>query len=397
MLVDLVKKAALAATISIGFGSAAFAQSGDPIVFGGVLPLTGWGADAGEYNRRGYELWEKQVNAAGGLLDRPVEVKIYDDASDPTTTARLYERLITEDEVDVLLAPWSDDMTMPATTVAEKYGKPMVTGGATLDAIWARGYQHVNGLLPSSYDYVGVPMRFIADMDGIKTVAILNNELTYTTGFGDAAAKNAEELGLEVVMHETYGADTTDFTALLTKARSANPDLVVGGTGGEDAVQILRQAKENDLNPKAFYFTIAPVDPEFVRLLGDSAEYVFGTTEWEPSLTALEGVDAFIAGYTEEYGEEPVEDVATSYGLAQVMAAAVESAGELDDAKISKALRTLEVPTVFGTYKVDPETGVQTGKKIYVMQIQDGERHILAPEANATATVRFPTPAWGDR
>ncbi|MCP4304380.1 MAG: ABC transporter substrate-binding protein, partial [bacterium] len=216
---------------------------------------------------------------------RPVEVTIYDDASDPTTTARLYERLITEDEVDVLLAPWSDDMTMPATTVAEKYGKPMVTGGATLDAIWNRGYQHVNGLLPSSYDYVGVPMRFIVDQEGIKTVAILNNELTYTTGFGDAAVQNAEELGLEVVLREIYGADTTDFTAVLTKVRSANPDLIVGGTGGEDAVQILRQAKENDVNPKAFYFTIAPVDPEFVRVLGDSAEYVFGTTEWEPSLT----------------------------------------------------------------------------------------------------------------
>ena len=77
--------------------------------------------------------------------------------------------------------------------------------------------------------------------------------------------REAEDLGLEVVMHETYGASTTDFTALLAKARSLNPDLIVGGTGGEDAVQILRQARENDVNPKAFYFTIAPVDPEFVR------------------------------------------------------------------------------------------------------------------------------------
>lgn len=396
-MIDRILKSALAATVCVSLGGSAAAQSGDPIVFGGVLPLTGWGADAGEYNRRGYQLWEKQVNEAGGLLGRPVEVKIYDDASDPTTTARLYERLITEDEVDILLAPWSDDMTMPATTVAEKYGKPMVTGGATLDAIWSRGYQHVNGLLPSSYDYVGVPMRFIADQDDINTVAILNNELTYTTGFGDAAEQNADELNLEVVLRETYGADTTDFTALLAKVRSANPDLVVGGTGGEDAVQILRQAKENGINPKAFYFTIAPVDPEFVRVLGDSAEYVFGTTEWEPSLSELKGIDAFIEGYEAEYGEEPVEDAATSYGLAQVMAAAVEEVGELDDEKISKALRTIEVPTVFGSYKVDPETGVQTGKEIYVVQIQDGKRHIVAPDDKATAEARFPTPAWDDR
>jgi branched-chain amino acid transport system substrate-binding protein len=391
----------LVALLSLLGVSGALAQedtaSGDPIVFGGALPFTGWGSDAGEYNRRGYELWERHVNEDGGLLGRPVEVLIYDDASDPTTTARLYERLITEDEVDVLLAPWSDDMTMPATTVAERYGKPMVTGGATLDAIWDRGYEYVNGLLPSSYDYVGMPMRLIADQEGVETVAIANNELTYTTGFGDAAAQNAEELGLEILTREVYSAANTDFTAVLTKARSAEPDLFVGGTGGEDAIQILRQAEEVGLNPAAFYFTIAPVDPEFVRVLGDSAEYVFGTTEWEPSLTDLPGYDRFVDDYRAEFGEDPVEDVATSYGLVQVLAEAVEQVGEIDDAQIAEALRNLETQTVFGTYSVDPETGRQTGKEIYVVQILDGERHIVWPEEFATAEMRFPTPAWSER
>lgn len=379
-----------------GFATCAQAQD-DPLVFGGALPLTGWGADAGEYNRRGYELWEKHVNEDGGLLGRQVEVKIYDDASDPTTTARLYERLITEDEVDVLLAPWSDDMTMPATTVAEKYGKPLVTGGATLDAIWDRGYRYVNGLLPSSYDYVGLPMRMIADQGGVNSVAIAHNELTYTTGFGDAAVRNAEALNLEIVLREAYSADATDFTAILTKARSGEPDLFVGGTGGEDAIQILRQAEEVGLNPKAFYFTIAPVDPEFVRVLGPAAEYVFGTTEWEPSLTDLPGFDRFVSDYRAEYGEDPVEDVATSYGLVQVLAAALTEVGEVDDAKLAEALRQLETTTVFGAYSVDPETGRQTGKEIFVVQIQDGERQIVWPKENATAEIRFPTPAWDVR
>lgn len=394
--IDLILRAA-GTTLAVALATGAAAQDADPIVFGGALPLTGWGADAGEYNRRGYELWKKHVNEDGGVLGRPVEILIYDDASDPTTTARLYERLITEDEVDVLLAPWSDDMTMPATTVAERYGKPMITGGATLDAIWNRGYQFVNGLLPSSYDYVGMPMRLIADQQGVDTVAIVNNELTYTTGFGDAAAQNADELGLETLLHEVYSADNTDFTAVLTKARAAEPDLFVGGTGGEDAIQILRQAEETGLAPAAFYFTIAPVDPEFVRVLGPTAEYVFGTTEWEPSLTDLPGYDRFVTGYRDEYGEDPVEDVATSYGLVQVLAEGVERVGGLDDAQLAEMLRNMEMQTVFGTYQVDPETGRQTGKEIYVVQIQDGERHIVWPEGFATSEIRFPTPAWDAR
>ena len=173
----------------------AFAQEGEPIVFGGALPLTGWGSDAGQLNLRGYELWEQHINEDGGLLGRPVELLIYDDQSDPTTTARLYERLINQDQVDVLLAPWSDDMTMPATTVSERYGKPMVTGGATLDEIWSRGYQYVTGLLPSSYDYVGVPLRMLEGM--VSTAYLVNADLTFTSGFADAAEVNLDELGIE--------------------------------------------------------------------------------------------------------------------------------------------------------------------------------------------------------
>lgn len=366
-----------------------------PIVFGGALPLTGWGSDAGQYNNRGYLLWQRHVNEDGGILGREVELQIYDDQSDPTTTARLYERLITEDDVDVLLAPWSDDMTMPATTVAERYEKPIVTGGATLDAIWGRGYEYVNGLLPSSYDYVGVSMRLLEGM--VETVAIPYADLTYTTGFGDAAVTNAEELGMEVVAHEAYGADTSDFTALLTKIRAADPDMLVGGTGGEDAIQIIRQSKEVGLNPDAFYFTIAPVDPEFVRVLGEDAEYILGTTEWEPTFTHLPGFQRFYDDYVAEYGEEPVEDVATAYGLCQVMQAAVEQVGRIDDQAIAEALRTLETTTVFGQYSVDPETGAQKGKKIFVIQIQEGRRVVIWPEGDAEGELIFPTPPWNQR
>ena len=390
----LIVMLAFLATGAFGTGSQEMEEEG-PIVFGGALPLTGWGSDAGEYNNRGYLLWEKHVNEDGGILGRPVELKIYDDQSDPTTTARLYERLINQDEVDVLLAPWSDDMTMPATTVAERYGKPIVTGGATLDAIWDRGYEYVNGLLPSSYDYVGIAMRLLADR--IDTVAIPYADMTYTTGFGDAAVTNAEELGLEIVGHEAYDADTTDFTALLTRFRSSQPDMLVGGTGGEDAIQIIRQSKEVGLNPDAFYFTIAPVDPEFVRVLGDDAEYILGTTEWEPTMTYLPGFQRFYDDYMAEYGEEPVEDVATAYGLCQVLQAAVEQVGEIDDEAIAEALRKLETTTVFGTYNVDPETGAQKGKEMFVIQIQNGRRVVVWPEADAEGELIFPTPPWNQR
>jgi len=392
----LAAVAAVAMLAACGAGSGSGKDGGDPIVFGGALPLTGWGSDAGQLNNRGYELWVKHVNEDGGILGRQVELKIYDDQSDPTTTARLYERLITQDQVDVLLAPWSDDMTMPATTVAEKYKKPMLTGGATLTDIWSRGYRYVSGLLPSSYDYVGVAVRLLEGK--VSTGAVLNNDALYTTGFGDAAVENFEDLGISLTGREAYPGDTQNFAPAIAAVQGGGPELLVGASGGaDDAIQIVRAAKIAGLSPQAMYFTIAVVEPDFVESLGADAEYALGTTEWEPSLTELPGFDRFVSDYEEEYGEAPVEDVATSYGLAQVLQASLEKAGELDDEKINDALRSMEMVTVFGTYKVDPETGMQTGKEIYVVQIQDGEREIVWPESDKTADLRFPMPAWSDR
>lgn len=374
----------------------AHAQEGEPIVFGGALPLTGWGSDAGQLNLRGYELWAEHVNEDGGILGRPVELQIYDDQSDPTTTARLYERLITQDQVDVLLAPWSDDMTMPATTVAERYGKPMVTGGATLTDIWDRGYEYVTGLLPSSYDYVGVPLRILEGR--VETGAVVHSDLTYTTGFGDAGEENLADLGIELVGRQTYGADTQNFTPIVTRLRVQEPDLIVGGTGGvNDAVQLVQALKLSGVSPDMIYLTIAPVEPDFVEVLGPDADYILGTTEWEPSLVDLPGFQRFVEGYEAAHGEEPVEDAATSYGLAQVLQRAIEQVGELDDDRINEALHTMEVTTVFGRYAVDAETGMQTGKRIYAVQIQDGRREIVWPEEFATSELVFPAPAWNER
>ena len=99
MVVAALAAMALLAACGAGSGPGESPDAGgDTIVFGGALPLTGWGSDAGQLNNRGYELWAKHVNEDGGILGRQVELKIYDDQSDPTTTARLYERLITQDD-----------------------------------------------------------------------------------------------------------------------------------------------------------------------------------------------------------------------------------------------------------------------------------------------------------
>src|SRR5918999_2282930 len=90
---------------------AAAPPSGEPIAIGAAVSTTGSNGRTGLYQQEAYLLWEEQKNVAGGLLGRPVRMVLYDDQSDPATGARLYERLLTEDQVDLVLGPYSSSVT----------------------------------------------------------------------------------------------------------------------------------------------------------------------------------------------------------------------------------------------------------------------------------------------
>jgi branched-chain amino acid transport system substrate-binding protein len=96
---------------------------------GAAVSATGSGAEAGQLLTEGYKLWEEQVNQRGGLLGRPVQLTILDDASDPSTGSRLYEQLINETRVDLLLGPYASSAAITASTVSEKYKIPLLLPG----------------------------------------------------------------------------------------------------------------------------------------------------------------------------------------------------------------------------------------------------------------------------
>lgn len=126
-----------------------------PIRIGGSLSLTGRFADVCKYNHQGYLLWAKHVNAKGGLLGRPVELRIYDDQSDPQTSVNLYQQLILQDKVDLILGPYSSPIAIVTSTVTEKLRYPMITT-AVSEEIWNRGYRYVFGIsAPARHHFDG--------------------------------------------------------------------------------------------------------------------------------------------------------------------------------------------------------------------------------------------------
>ncbi|MBI4307543.1 MAG: amino acid ABC transporter substrate-binding protein [Chloroflexi bacterium] len=376
-------------------GCAPAVPTGKPIVIGASLSLTGSYARTGQDMKNGIDLCLKDINARGGLLGRPVDLKFYDDESKPETGARLYERLITADQVDLLLGPYSSPVTSAASTVAEKYKYPMVATGASSAELWGRGYKYLFQIYTADGRYMDGAIE-LAAAQGLKTVAIINENTVFAKGAAAGAAAKAKEKGLQVVFQEEYRPGVKDLTATLQKVKALAPDVIVGGTYLPESVLITRQAKELDVNPKMFAFSVGPALPDFTKNLSADAEYIFGASQWEPTL-ALPGVKEFVEKYKAAYeGRDPSYQATGGYGGCQLLEQAVKKAGSLDREKLRETLASLETTTVYGAYKVDA-TGAQVAKPSYMTQVQKGQRVIVWPTDAATAKAIFPTPPWSAR
>jgi branched-chain amino acid transport system substrate-binding protein len=364
------------------------------IVVGTSVALTGKYARTGQEQLQGFQMWVDEVNARGGLLGQQVKLVHYDDESKPETGAKLYEKLITDDKVDLLIGPYSSDVTMAASTVAEKHNFPMVSSGASASEIWERGYKNTFGLYTLAELYMDQILEF-GKSKGLKKIALVYENTAFPRGVASGVKTKAKELGMQVVFEEEYGKASTDFSSMIIKIKSKKPDMVIGGSYLPDSTAFMRQAKENRLYAKIFAFAVGPGLPDFGQNLGLDAEGVMGNTQWEPTLK-LPGAKEFSEKYKAKYGHEPGYHAGGGYGAGYVLEAAVKKAGSTDRDKVRAALFALDVVNAFGRFKVDA-TGKQIGKPAYAVQWLNGERHIVLPADAATAKVTYPFKDWGKR
>jgi branched-chain amino acid transport system substrate-binding protein len=378
---------------SVAAGTAGMAAQAADVVVGTSVALSGKYARTGQEQLQGFQMWVEEVNARGGLLGRKVALKHYDDESKPETGAKLYEKLITDDKVDLLIGPYSSDVTMAASTVAEKHKMPMVSSGASASEIWERGYKNTFGLYTLAELYMDQILEF-GKSKGLKKIALVYENTSFPRGVASGVRSKAKALGMQIVYDEEYGKASSDFTSTIVKSRpEAGHDH--RQFVPPDSTGFMRQAKENRLYAKIFAFAVGPGLPDFGKNLGLDAEGVMGNTQWEPTLK-LPGVKEFAEKYKTKYGHEPGYHAGGGYGAGQVIEAAVKKAGSTDRDKMREALATLDTVTAFGRYKVDA-TGKQIGKPGYWVQWLSGERHVVLPAEVATAKVAYPFKDWAKR
>ena len=386
---DAVTTAAAAEAAGDGFAGT--------VLIGAALSETGKFSVEGRDSRQGYDTWVRWVNEEyGGIkigdLRYAAEIIYYDDESDADTAANLVQKLIDEDGVQFLLGPYSSSLTTGASAISEANNVIMVEGNGTSDTMFERGFKNLFLVATIASDYTRSSIETLAAA-GARTAVIAHEDTSFPTAVAEGARRHLEANGIEVLAVETYPKDIQDVSAIMTKFRDLDPDLFIGGGHYNDAILFVNSAKELGFSPDGMLITVGPSNPKLVAELGEDVEGVIGPTQWE-AVMAYEGpyfgsATDYASYYESLWGEPPVYQAASATASALALHLAIEAAGSTDTDEVRSALRSMEADTFYGPISFD-ERGVNTGKPMGAIQIQNGEILVVSPERAAVAELHYP-------
>lgn len=408
-----MKKIAVIIVIGLmvsGFGPVS-AYSADKISFGFSMPLTGLFGKAGQAALNSYKLWAKKMNSRGGILIKgkryPVELVYYDDKSDPGESARLFEKLVTDDKVDLLLGGYGSSLVFAASAIAEKYKYPMVSGGASSNRLFDRGFKYYFSILGRATEEVRGCVEMLKTLNPKpKTVAIVGSDILFTSLACEGFKKYSEKAGFKIVYFELFPVTLKNYDAMLLKVKKANPDILLVGSHVRVAIKTIKAMKKINFSPKAVAFSYGPTVPDFVKSVGKDGEYVFAASEWAPDLPCKGAVfgsaSAFNKAYFKEYKRYPDYVAAAVAAAAVTQQMALQKLGlqppynEAKRGALMKELHAINAKTFYGEVHFGKD-GANAVYPSVVVQIQKGKVVNVFPEKTRKTTPKYPMPAWERR
>jgi len=305
--------------------------------------------------------------------------------------------LITEDQVDLVVGPFSSRLVIPTSEVAAKYGYafPEPAGGAP--DVFNRGLTNIFFCQPAPGADQAIPFAdYILSLPEDvrpKTFAVVSADDPFNLGVVEAAEQLLTDGGLTSVLKEGYAPDTKDFSSIAAKVADLDPDLILGGTIFEDSVAQIQAYMAAGYQPRGAFYTTGPSLPtEFNEALGAATEGIFSAISWFEDSTT-ETNPEFVAAYHEKYGPDPIaEDSANAYTVGQVLQQAVENTQSIDNATLIEEMHSATFTTVVGPLKFD-EVGRPQGS-FMILQWQGGKYVIVHPDFAKQADPVWPKPEW---
>ena len=393
-----------AAAALVAASAAAAQQAPASIRIGWAISKTGpYVGGASITTLPAYQVWVKDVNAAGGIMLKslgkklPIEVIEYDDRSNSDEMIKAVERLATQDKVDFILPPWGTAFTLAAGPILNRYGYPHLAVTATTDKA-----PQLAKRWPNSFWFLGTSAQ------GAKALVDVLSKLRKEGKIGSSVAmvSVADQFGIELAAagreafkkekfklayDKSYPMGTQDMQPLLTDAMRSDADVFVAFSYPPDTFAITEQARLLNYNPKVFYTAVGTAFPVFKQKFGASIEGQMGIGGIDPASPAFKD---YLKRHAEANGGREPDRWANpvTYASLQILQQAIERVGKIDRAAVIKEIQTGTFDTIIGKVKLKDNLRVDAWQ---VGQWQDGEYYGLYPAYLPGARpVKFPKPAW---
>ena len=389
------------------------APSGEPIVVGSTLSLTGAFGPTGVIHQIAGELFVDRLNEEGGLLGQPVEWDLRDDESVTDNVATLYEQLIGQDGVDLIIGPYATPNILAAMPIAERHGYVMPQHTAVLAPTltypcqfpaWSIGFE------PNAF----IPNQLADAMDSlggaVETVALVTNQsgsaAFVTFGRPDVEEPAAQtifpERGYEVVANIPYPPGNTEWDAIAAEVRQADPDLLMVNGLGVDANGLIEAMLALDGYRPPMIFALFPAPGPLLALGSSSGIEVLSVSIFEPNEAILADMDPSVTEIVDEFAERATAagvpytvfetQAAASWNAWEILVQGVEGAGSLDHQAICDYLPASGAHLTFA----GPEEGDESVNNFWdtnlgIKQIQDGDWVMVWPAERAAAELRGPS------
>lgn len=380
-------------------------------VFGLASATTGKFARGGANLKKAYDFWVDMVNAKGGIevggKRYPVELVYYDDKSDPKTTTRLVEKLISEDKVDLIFGPYSSLCVGPSSTITEKYKVPMMESTGNAQSLFERGFKYLFTTLRPAIESAEPYMKLLSKQSPRpETVAIIAPRSPFYLSAAEGFKAYSKKYRFQIVYFETYPVEMEDITPILQEAKAKNAEVLCVGSHTVVAMMVMKQCKQVDFNPKAYCFSFGTLVPEFAKELGKDAEYVlqyhYISRKAPFSGPFLGSANNFIDQFQKKYDIYPdfIQTCAVLGGMAfetAIQRANVTPPLTMEKrVKVRDELAKLDIMTGAGPLRFGP-TGFNRANPLCMYQIQGGRPVCVSPEGWADRAFIYPAPKWRER
>lgn len=384
----------------------AFAQD-NTIVFGGSVPMSGAAAETGLNVLRGYECAVKYINEEMGGVEiggqkYTVALNLFDDASDPARATTLIQRQVDEG-VGFFLGSFGSNIVLPTCAITEAAGRIMVQAGGGSDLIFTQGRQRVFGIFPrASQQFVSSANMFSALEPKVETVSIIYTNDPFSEFQAQGARTSIEAAGIKVLDFIALPAQVSDMSNVLTTIRQNTPDILVCTTHDENSILIARQMVSTNTNVKMLYQTLGPQTAAYREALGNYANGVVTQAYWSeraPFQCEYFGSAGQFAEYYAANFDRPLTYHMASGAVCIVSyLQAAKNAGTLELDAVRDALSSLDYQCFYGHIRFSPEgDGDPSLLGPLLIQRQDGEMEVIAPQDGASAAPVYPVPTWAER